>query len=214
MIPRGGCVLTFEARNPPPDNPVTRLLTRATAGDAAATDELFPVVYGELHRMASALMSRERGPGPHTLQPTALVHEVYLRLIGPGDISWQNKAHFFGAAAIAMRRILIDRARRVKAGRSKTSLDEGTTLPTLDSASPPARAAEDLIALDDAMGSLRSRDARQHDVVMLRFFAGLTLEQTASSLGVSLATVKSDWSYARAWLLREVERRRAPEGKP
>lgn len=197
------------------DRHITRLLEAASAGDRLATDKVFPLVYDELHRIAQAMMSRERGPGPYTLQPTALVHEAYFRLIGPGDVSWQNKAHFFGAAATAMRRILIDRARRVKSASrgTRVAIDTDSALPTLDSGNgAPAnadKAADDLIALDQAMESLRSRDARQHEVVMLRFFAGLTIEQVALTMDLSQGTIKADWAYARAWLLREMERFRA-----
>ncbi len=191
------------------DNQVTLLLNAASSGDPMATERLFPLVYEELRRIAGAMMARERGPGPHTLQPTALVHEAYLRLLGPGDISWQNKAHFFGAAATAMRRILIDRARHVKAtGLPRAGVDPDAALPTLDSKGGGERAADDLLALDVALDALRRRDERQHDVVMLRFFAGLTIDQTASALGLSSATIKNEWSYARAWLLREIERAR------
>ncbi|QOJ01360.1 MAG: RNA polymerase subunit sigma [Phycisphaeraceae bacterium] len=196
---------------------VTTLLSAAARGEAGATDRLFPLVYEELRRMAGALMSREaRG---HTLQPTALVHEAYVRLVGPGGdggaVSWENKAHFFGAAARAMRRILIDHARRVRAARSSAASggEAGAELPTLGSGVTGGgvsgdRAADDLVLLDGALESLRTRDERQHEVVMYRFFGGLTIEQTAGVMGLSAATIKNEWSFARAWLLREMDGRR------
>ncbi len=190
---------------------VTLMLQAAATGDTQASEALFPLVYDELRRIAGALMSRERAG--HTLQPTALVHEAYVRLVG-AETNWQNKAHFFGAAARAMRHILIDRARHVKATRIKAgSVEHEDMLPTIDSTAPGAvsDAAGDLLLLDSSMESLRSRDERQHEVVMLRFFAGLTIEQTALAMGLSTGTVKNEWTYARAWLLREMERARASQ---
>jgi RNA polymerase sigma factor (TIGR02999 family) len=213
---RAGLVYTLPMGADPAAN-VTLMLSRAAAGDAGATDELFPVVYEELRRLASGLLARE-APG-HTLQPTALVNEAYLRLVGPADLTWQSRAHFFGSAAQAMRRILIDRARQVQARRRRevavagpaARMDGLTELPGLDSRTV-STAPEELLDLDDAMERLRERDARQHEVVMLRFFAGLTVEQTAELLGVSAATVKNDWAFARAWLNAEVRRRSAGRG--
>jgi RNA polymerase sigma factor (TIGR02999 family) len=197
---------------------ITRLLDAASAGEARATEELLPIVYDELRRVAGAMMAREK-PGM-TLQPTALVHEAYLRLLGPGgaNVTWQNRRHFFSAAATAMRRILIDRARHVKSARiSTTGLDtdrieltgdfggsEDAARPGIDTAA----GAEQLLALDEAMRELAARDERQHDVVMLRYFAGLTIEQTAEALGLSAGTVKNEWTYARAWLLHRMQRGR------
>lgn len=183
------------------------LLHAAATGDTQASEALFPLVYDELRRIAGALMSRERAG--HTLQPTALVHEAYVRLVG-AETTWQNKAHFFGAAARAMRHILIDRARHVKAARVRASSVDEAMLPTIDSTAPGSvsDAAGDLLLLDSSMESLRQRDERQHEVVMLRFFAGLTIEQTALAMGLSTGTVKNEWTYARAWLLREMERAR------
>jgi RNA polymerase sigma factor (TIGR02999 family) len=181
---------------------VTRLLEDAAAGHTGATDALLPVVYDELRRLAGALMSHEK-PG-QTLQPTALVHEAYLKLIGSADLSWQNRAHFFGAAARAMRQILIDRARRVKVARAAREaignefLVEGGSFGS-------ANDADDLLALDLAMEELRTRDERQHEIVMLRYFAGLTIEQTASAMDLSTGTIKNEWAWARAWLLRRIE---------
>lgn len=194
---------------------VTQMLDRAAAGDAQATERLFPLVYDELRKVASTLMARER-PG-QTIQPTALVNEAYLRLVGPGDVRWQNRAHFFGAAATAMRRILIDRARHMHAARNVRPLQSGdgadgqdraSDLPALDSRTESSTPSE-ILELDRAMQALAARDPRQHEVVMLRFFAGLTVEQTAEVLGKSPATVKNDWAFARAWLTAEI-RRNAP----
>jgi RNA polymerase sigma factor (TIGR02999 family) len=192
---------------------VTELLDSAAAGDTLATDRLFPIVFDELRRMAAGLMDREReGGAGYTLQPTALVNEAFLRLVGR-DLPWQSRAHFFGAAALAMRRILIDRARHVRATRPKSGpLPPDSMLPTLGdsgAASPQANAADDLIALDDALTALHDRDPRQHDVVMLRFFAGLSVEQTAEALGLSASTVKNEWAWARARLMREIESSRS-----
>ncbi|MCU0689324.1 MAG: ECF-type sigma factor, partial [Phycisphaerales bacterium] len=186
-----------------------------------ATDELFPLLYDELRRMARGMMSHER-PG-HTLQATALVHEVYVRLLGSRaqsrEVTWQSRGHFFSAAARAMRCILIDRARHVRAtasirtdGRSLDHLTPELTIHAIDTdtatASSSTSTSDELLALDAAMQSLAQRDPRQHDVVMLRFFAGLTVEQTAEVLGRSAATVKNDWAFARAWLTAEMRRTR------
>jgi RNA polymerase sigma factor (TIGR02999 family) len=168
------------------------------------------LVYDDLRRFAAGLLAKEPVIGSNTLQPTVLVHEAYLRLVGPGEVPWESRRHFFGAAARAMRRIIIDRARHIRATRP-------AALPAAGAEDVPGHGTSDLpgdpdelLALDRALESLGSRDARQHEVVMLRYFAGLTLEQTAQALGVSTGTVKSDWSYARAWLLREIERSAEP----
>jgi RNA polymerase sigma-70 factor, ECF subfamily len=190
------------------DTQVTQLLSAAAQGDSAATDALFPVVYDELRRLAGSLLGHERAG--HTLQPTALVHEAYLRLLGPdgAQLSWQNRAHFFGAAARAMRRILIDRARHVKATRvEKARLPDDSLLPAWSVAGrSPADVATELVELDEAMESLKAKDDRQHEIVMLRFFGGLSVEQTADALGLGVSTVKNEWAFARAWLLREIDR--------
>ncbi len=191
-----------------PQSEVTRLLEAAEAGDVSASGNLFPLVYDELRRLASSLLARERGLV--TLQPTALVHEAYMRLVGVPDLSWQNRAHFFNTAARAMRRILIDRARHMKAARiPQTPLTGEGPADGSGGASPPA--GEDLLLLDIALESLKSRDERQHDVVMLRYFAGLTIDQTAAAMGLSPATIKNEWTYARAWLMREMDQLRKRE---
>ncbi|MBL9032746.1 MAG: sigma-70 family RNA polymerase sigma factor [Phycisphaerae bacterium] len=193
--------------HPSPAPNVTGLLLRASSGDPAATNELFPLVYDELRRLAAQHMASERAG--HTLQATALVHEAYLRLVGPGEVTWVNRAHFFGAAAQAIRRILLDHARgraRVKrgGGNAPTSLDsDGPTL------SNPADRV-DLIALDDALERLAALDPVKARVVELRYFAGLTLEQTALALQVSVATVSRHWEFARAWLHADMSRGAAP----
>jgi RNA polymerase sigma factor (TIGR02999 family) len=177
---------------------VTRLLDAAGAGDARASAELLPLVYEELQALARSFMAKEGAA--HTLQPTALVHEAYLRLVGDGS-TWDNRGHFFVAAATAMRRILIDRARqrhRLKRGgnRRRVELD--------DAALATEPESEDLLALEQALARLEAKDPRKGQVVMLRYFAGLSNEETATVLGVSLATVKNDWTFARAWLHREL----------
>jgi len=178
---------------------ITELLAELRAGNRSAESKLMPLVYDELRRLAGRYMARERSD--HTLQPTALVHEAYLRLIGQRDINWQNRAHFFGVAAQLMRRILVDHARAHKArkrggSQAKVALDE--TLTYADN-----KGAE-LLAIDEALTRLSHRDARQARIVELRFFVGLTEEEAAEVLGVSTRTVKRDWSVARAWLYKEI----------
>src|SRR5262245_2344494 len=185
---------------------VTMLLAAVSDGDSHASSELLPLVYGELQKLARSFMARET-PG-QTLQPTALVHEAYLRLVGDSDVTWQNRGHFFVAAATAMRRILVERARakaRLKRGgdRHRLELAEYSLV-----AEPPC---DDMIALDEALERLDQYDDRKCRVVMLRYFAGLNVEETAAALNVSPATVKNDWSYARAWLHRELSK---GEGSP
>lgn len=185
----------------PPDttHEVTRLLLALQDGQDGAADQLVPLVYAELHDLAVHYMRSERGE--HTLQPTALVHEAYLRLVDQRNVSWQNRSHFFGIAAQAMRRILVDHARRRRAAKREGG--ERITLEEL-AVESPARSV-DLIALDDALVRLAALDPRQARVVELRFFAGLDIEQTAESLGISPATVKRDWTFARAFLQREMD---------
>ena len=182
---------------PPPE--ISRLLAAWGSGDQAALDELTPLVYGELCRLAHHYMSRER-PG-HTLQTTALVDEAFMRLVDQKEAHWQNRTHFFGIAAQLMRRILVDHARshayaKRGGGARKVPLDEAAVL-------SPERGA-DLIALDDALKRLSEIDPRKCRVVELRYFGGLTVEETAEVLKVSPVTVKRDWSVAKAWLRREI----------
>jgi RNA polymerase sigma factor (TIGR02999 family) len=178
---------------------ITHILKEWNAGDAQALDRLTPLVYEELRRQATRYVRQER-PG-HTLQATALIHEAYLRLVDAKDVNWQSRAHFFAIAANLMRRILVDHARRrdaEKRGGSAIRL-------TLDDAVAAAGENEvDLLAIDEALDRLAAIDTQQARVVELRFFSGLSVEETAAALGVSPKTVKRDWSVARAWLRREI----------
>jgi RNA polymerase sigma factor (TIGR02999 family) len=173
---------------------VTRLLAQARGGERAALQELYTLVYGELHGLAEARLRRERRG--HTLQPTALVNEVYLRL-DPSKDSWENRRHFFGAASQAMRRILVDHARRRLADKRGAGL-ERVTLADLDIASPEADL--DLVGLDRALEDLERDEPRLAEVVTMRVFAGMSIDQTAEAMELSPATVKRDWTFARAWL--------------
>lgn len=180
---------------------VTRILNAIERGDARATDELLPLVYEELRLLAAQKLSKET-PG-QTLQATALVHEAYIRLVGDEPQGWNNRGHFFGAAAEAMRRILVENARR----KRSTKRGGGQRRVDLNGAEPAGRAAADpdsLIALDEALARLTRIDSRKAELVKLRYFAGLTIEQTAQSLDISPATAKRLWTYARAWLVREM----------
>jgi RNA polymerase sigma factor (TIGR02999 family) len=178
---------------------VTELLGKWRAGDADALSRLLPVVYQELRRVAGSYLRRERSD--HTLQSTALVHEAYLRLAGPNAPEWRNRAHFFGVAANLMRQILVEHARARHAEKRgghavKLSLDEASDV--------PMAVDVDVLALDEAMQQLAQMDARQAQIVELRFFGGLSVEGSAEVLGISPATVKRDWTSARAWLYREM----------
>ena len=179
-------------------NELTQLLQAVDSGDAKSADQLLPLVYEELRKLAASRMARE-APG-QTLQPTALVHEAWLRLAGGAPARFQGRAHFFGAAAEAMRRILIDRARRKAArrhggGRQRVDIDD------IEIAAPARD--EELLAINDALDKFAALDASKAELVKLRFFAGLTLEQAAGMLGVSEPTAKRWWAYARAWLFEE-----------
>lgn len=181
---------------------VTRLLVDWGNGDQQALEKLTPLVYQELKRLAARYLRRERRE--HTLQSTALVHEAWLRLIDQKQVQWQNRAQFFGIAAEMIRRILIDHARNRQAakrgdGALKLSLD--------DALATPHRRDLDLVALDDALRDLAKLDPQQGHLVELRFFAGLSIEESAEVLGVSPATVKREWTTARAWLYRELSAR-------
>jgi len=180
---------------------VTRILAAIERGDVRAVDELFPLVYQELHQLAAVRLSKEL-PG-QTLQATALVHEAYLRLVGAEEQNWTGRGHFFAAAAEAMRRILIDNARRKKSlkrggGRQRIDLDEAVA------ASDDKTSFDDLIALDEALEKLSKKDKVKADVVKLRYFAGLTGEQAAEVLGISHNTADQYWAYARVWLRLEI----------
>jgi RNA polymerase sigma factor (TIGR02999 family) len=180
---------------------ITKLLVAWSQGDEAALEKLTPLVYQELHRLAHRYLGRERAG--HTLQTTALVHEAYLRLIDRQQFEWQNRAHFFAISAQLMRRILVDfaRTRRYRkrgGGAQQVTFDEAAVV-------APERSA-DFIALDDALNELSKLDQRQARVVELRFFSGLTIEETAEVLKVAPITVRRDWSLAQTWLLRELRR--------
>ena len=177
---------------------VTRVL-EAAKGDPAALRELFPLVYDELRRLAEARLSAE--PVGHTLQATALVHEVYLRLLGPEDQTWESRRHFFGAAAEAMRRILVDSARRKLRQKRGGNLSR-QHVPPEELAAPEI--AEELLGVNEALESLQVVDASAAEVVKLRYFGGLTVAETADILEISPRTVDRLWSYARAWLHRQI----------
>jgi RNA polymerase sigma factor (TIGR02999 family) len=177
---------------------VTELLLAAQAGSPDATDRLLPLVYDELKRLAAGYLRVERAD--HTLQTTALVHEAYLKLVDQRRTTWQNRGHFFGIAAQAMRRILVDHARR----RQARKRDAGRPVTLDDNLAGASPDTEDVLAVDEALQRLGVLDPRQARIVELRYFAGLSIEQTAEAVEVSPATVKRDWLSAKAWLQREL----------
>jgi RNA polymerase sigma factor (TIGR02999 family) len=184
---------------PPSSHHVTELLVRWRDGDQRALDELMPLVYTELHRLAARCMRGERAG--HTLQTSALVNEAYMRLAGHEEIRWQNRTHFFAIAAQAMRRILVDHARRGGnrkrgGGAHKVALDEALIV-------SEERVAE-VVALDDALKQLAEVSPRKSQLVELRFFGGLSIEEAAEVLGVSPGTAMRDWTFTKAWLRREI----------
>lgn len=184
----------------------TLVLQRAENGDAAAAAELLPLVYDELRRLAASKLAHESAA--HTLQPTALVHEAWLRLGGDAQPTWANRRHFFGAAAECMRRILIDHARRKHAARRGSGEAPVRADATgFDLAAPGD--SEEILLVNDALDALTQHDARKAELVKLKYFAGLTLEEAADTLAISHRTAKRDWAYARAWLFQEVTRLRA-----
>lgn len=179
---------------------ITQLLIDLTNGNRTAVDDLLPLIYGELRSLAGNYLRRERSD--HTLQPTALVHEAYLRLVDQTQVNWQNRAHFFGVAAQMMRRILVDHARAHKAGKrgsdyQKLSLDEN-----IDKA---AERSAELISLDDALTELSTIDELKSRIVELRYFGGLTVEETAEVLGVTPVTINRHWRMAKAWLFGKMQ---------
>lgn len=174
---------------------VTQVLAAVSAGDPDAAEELLPLVYSELRRLARARMAKT--PPGNTLQPTALVHEAYLRLIGSDDPGWNSRGHFFAAAAQAMRQILVDQARRkksVKHGGDRQRVELAGVEPAIE---PPTG---DLLALDEALARLERSDPRKGKIVMLRYFAGLTTEETAAALDISVPTVNREWRFIRTFL--------------
>jgi RNA polymerase sigma factor (TIGR02999 family) len=189
-----------EPQDPAPAGEVTRLLRKWSAGDKDALEKLLPLVYDELRRRAGAYLRAERAG--HTLQPTALVHEAYLKLVGGDAIEWKDRAHFFGVAARAMRQVLVDHAR----ARNAAKRGEGQVLVALDAAgdAPTQPRNLDLLDLDRALVKLAGLDERQSRLVELRLFAGLTIEESAEVLQISHATVSREWKHAEAWLQREM----------
>ena len=184
-----------------PDQNVTEILHAVAEGGKEAADELFSLVYDMLRRLAHAKMADNQGG--QTLQPTALVHEVYVRLIGGEDVAWKDRGHFFATAGLAMRQILVDHA------RSRASVKRGGKLRrlNLDEVDPTGELADDhLLALDEALDSLKQIDPDKAQIVTLRFFTGLTIDETAKALELSPATVKRHWHFARTWLLSEMTR--------
>jgi RNA polymerase sigma factor (TIGR02999 family) len=179
---------------------VTRILNAIQEGDPRAADELLPIVYQELRRLAAYKMASEAAG--HTLQPTALVHEAWLRLTGP-DHQWQSRSHFFAAAAESMRRILVDHARRKKSQKR----GGGVEPEALDEAQIVLAAPEDeLLAVHEALDQLATEDRAAAELVKLRYFVGMTMEEAAAALGVSLRSAERLWTYARAWLRREIRK--------
>lgn len=181
---------------------VTRLLEQVASGDPKASAELLPLVYEELRRLARSRMTQE--PAGMTLQPTALVHEAYIRLVGSNDTNWNGRGHFFGAAALAMRRILVERARsthRLKRGGDRKREE----LRDLAAGGEPDPA--EVLGIDEALTKLEAFDRRKAEIVVMRYFAGLTIEEIAAALGMTVSQVKGEWSFARAWLHRELSRR-------
>jgi RNA polymerase sigma factor (TIGR02999 family) len=197
--------LTTSTPTPTPST-ITRLLRAWSAGDAAAGDALMPLVYDELRRRARRYLRRERRE--HTLEPTALVHEAYMRLVDQREADWRNRTQFYAVAAVVMRRVLVDHARSHRAEKRggslfRVPLDEGM-------AQGEAREV-DLMDLEEALVELAAHDTRQARIVELRYFAGLSIEETAEVVGISPATAKRDWTMARAWLYRRVSPGASPE---
>jgi len=189
---------------PASQSDVTTLLKQVSSGDTTAMERLMPLIHDALHDLAQRYLRRERPD--HTLQPTALVNEAYMKLVDQTRANWESRGHFLAIAATAMRRILVDHARgknrekRAAPGR-RVALDEGIA------ATEDGSNRLDLVALDAAMGKLAAIDPRKVQVIEMRFFTGLTIEETAEALGLSPATVKRDWEFARLWLMREVSER-------
>ncbi len=186
-------------------NEITRILAKVEKGDRRATDELLPLVYDELRKLARDRLKHE--PPGQTLQPTALVHEAYMRLVGSDDPRWDGRGHFFAAAARALRRILVERARRAaaaKRGGDQQQVPLEHAEPTLEPL------PEDVLAVDEAIQRLEAEDPRKGQIVNMRFFARMTTAETAAALGISVGTVGREWRYIRAWL--EGELRDADDG--
>lgn len=182
------------------ESQITHLLTRVENGDPRAAEELLPLVYDELRRLARARLAK--WPAGQTLQATALVHEAYLRVVGQADPGWNSRGHFFAAAAIAMRRILVEQARRKHSvrhggGRARVEL-HGDMEPAIEAPT------DDILAIDEALARLEATDARKGQIVNLRYFAGFTEKQVAETLDISLSTVEREWRYCRRWLYTQL----------
>ena len=191
-----------------PEHDVTHLLDQIQRGEPQAADELLPVIYAELRRIAAHKMAGEAAG--HTLQPTALVHEAWLRLSGSNQSGWQNRAHFFGAAAEAMRRILVDHARRKQSQKRGGGVDN---LELEDAALILTAPADELLAVHEALDELAREDAAAAELVKLRYFVGMTMEEAATALGLPKRTAENLWTYARVWLHRAI-RGHGPAGGP
>lgn len=196
-------------KTPPPTNPITQLLAAAGDGDVVARDRLWGLIYDELHRLARQQLAGDAAK--RHLQPTTLVNEAYLRLVGDGHVQWADRRHFFGAAAQAMRRIRVEdarRRRRLKRGGGRRPEPAGTAdgRNPLDNILVFDRDPVKVIALDEALRRLEERDPCKAEVVLLRFFAGLSVEETAKVLGISPRGVDKEWAFARAWLHRELSK--------
>ncbi len=181
------------------ENEVTRILDAASAGDHQAAEELIPVVYGELRKLAAWRLKQEAAA--QTLQATALVHEAYLKLL-PGDHQWDGRKHFFSAAAETMRRILIDRARRRQAVRHGGDMQRTEWME--NDIAAPTHDDDELLGIHELLDRFAESEPRKAEVVKLRYFVGMTIEETAEALGISTPTAKRDWTFARAWLFREL----------
>jgi len=181
---------------------VTALLVRWRGGSAEAGDELMAKVQGELRRIAASYLRRERGG--HTLQPTAVVNEAYLRLVPQRAVHWENRSHFFGIAARMMRRVLVDHARKRKAAKRDGLVEDPITISAVPAPAPGIDEV-DVLALHEALSALAALDARQAEIVEMRYFAGLTVEEVANVMNISPATVKREWTTAKLWLRRKME---------
>jgi RNA polymerase sigma factor (TIGR02999 family) len=193
--------MTADASEPPD---VTQLLLQMEHGDRHAVDVLLPAVYRELRRLAAGYLQREREG--HTLQPTALVHEAYMRMVDQSRVHWQNRAHFFGVAAQMMRRVLVDHARTQGARKRGGDVEKS---PLGEDLVASLERSSELVAIDDALAALEQLDPAKAKVVELRFFGGLSIEETAAATGVSVATVNRQWRMAKAWLFAELQRERS-----
>jgi RNA polymerase sigma factor (TIGR02999 family) len=187
------------SRSPSPPSEVTLLLQKLGTGDASAADKLARLVYDELHQIADRAMRGERPD--HTLQPTLLVNDAFLKLVGQRDVQWQNRMHFFAIATQAIRRILVDHAR----ARQRVKRDFGLRVTLAESIAEAPEPALDVLMVDEALRKLEAVAPRQARIIELRYFGGLEVEATADALGISPATVKRDWAFARAFILNELQ---------